>query len=169
VSTQAQRDTLLRELEALYARADAFYAGASCEASTECCRFGVTGREPQLTAIELALVERAVAARGGPLRTHKRALPLAQLRDGAAPPHDERTCPLLDQGGRCSIYAHRPLGCRTFFCDRADVPAPPSRRELRELVRELEALAAEFAPDGKLPRALTSALSSARAKAHPRR
>jgi uncharacterized protein len=32
-------------------------------------------------------------------------------------PYDERgRCPLLDDGGRCTIYDHRPLTCRTYDC-----------------------------------------------------
>ena len=32
-------------------------------------------------------------------------------------PFDARgRCPLLDEGGRCTIYAHRPLTCRTYDC-----------------------------------------------------
>jgi hypothetical protein len=32
-------------------------------------------------------------------------------------PYDDRgRCPLLDEGGRCTIYAHRPLTCRTYDC-----------------------------------------------------
>jgi hypothetical protein len=32
-------------------------------------------------------------------------------------PYDERgRCPLLDEAGRCGIYAHRPLTCRTYDC-----------------------------------------------------
>jgi Fe-S-cluster containining protein len=32
-------------------------------------------------------------------------------------PFDGRgRCPLLDEGGRCTIYAHRPLTCRTYDC-----------------------------------------------------
>jgi hypothetical protein len=32
-------------------------------------------------------------------------------------PYDERgRCPMLDEGGRCTIYAHRPLTCRTYDC-----------------------------------------------------
>lgn len=32
-------------------------------------------------------------------------------------PYDERgRCPLLDEGGRCTIYEHRPLTCRTYDC-----------------------------------------------------
>jgi hypothetical protein len=148
-------DRLLAELEALYARTDAMYAGASCAASTECCRFGITGREPQVTSIEIALVQRAVAARGGSRASTKRALPLA-----ASGVRDERTCPMLDAQGKCSIYGARPLGCRTFYCGRADVPAPPSRRELRDLVRELQMLASRHRAGGDKSRAFTAALRS---------
>jgi uncharacterized protein len=32
-------------------------------------------------------------------------------------PYDDRgRCPLLDELGRCTIYAHRPLTCRTYDC-----------------------------------------------------
>ena len=34
---------------------DALYADWSCPSSTECCRFGVTGRQPYLTSIEALL------------------------------------------------------------------------------------------------------------------
>lgn len=150
----AREDSLLSELRALYARADDLFAGASCAVSTECCRFGITGREPQVTSIELALIRRALAARGGVLQAKRRALPLA---DSGV--RDERTCPMLDAQGKCTIYAARPLGCRTFFCSRADVPAPPSRRELRELVRDLQLLASRHAPQGDKARAFTAALT----------
>lgn len=152
------RDARTSELAALlelYEHVDALYAGASCPASSECCRFGITGREPQVTAIEAALVKRAIARRGGLPSEKRRALPLL----GPSRTETERTCPLLDREARCSIYADRPLGCRTFYCHRADVPTPPSRKEHRDIVRRLQALAAEFAPDGDKPRALTRALS----------
>jgi Fe-S-cluster containining protein len=156
----ASEDGLLNELRALYARADALFAGASCDVSTECCRFGVTGREPQVTSIELALVARAIAARGGQLPAKKRALPLAHTNL-----RDERTCPMLDVHGRCSIYDARPLGCRTFFCNRADVPTPPGRRELKELVRDLQELASRHRTGGDKARAFTAALLGSRAEA----
>ena len=45
------------ELRALYTKIDRELEGWGCEASTDCCRFGVTGREPYPTAIELAELE----------------------------------------------------------------------------------------------------------------
>jgi hypothetical protein len=154
----APEDALLEELNALYRAADALFEGASCESSSECCRFGVTGREPQVTSIEVAALRRALGARGGPLPDKRRALPLASAVLGPARGKDERTCPLLDRAGRCAVYARRPLGCRTFYCQRADLPHPPSRKELQALVRELQTLAARHQRDGEKPRGLTSVL-----------
>jgi Fe-S-cluster containining protein len=155
---QAAEAALLEELQALYRSADDLFAGARCEASTECCRFGITGREPQVTSLEVALLRRAVRARGGMLPAKRRALPLLEASLGPARGADERTCPLLDQNGRCSAYAARPLGCRTFFCQRADVPRKPGRAELQGLVRTLQGLAARHRQEGDKPRALTSAV-----------
>src|SRR5581483_7337115 len=115
VAPHRDENELLAELGALYGRVDALYEGASCPSSTECCRFGLTGREPYVTSIEIAALKRAVARRGGPLSAKRRALPIA----GTAA---ERTCPFLDGSGRCSVYDSRPFGCRTFYCDRATVP-----------------------------------------------
>jgi hypothetical protein len=136
---------LLAELELVYREVDAAYEGAACPRSTECCRFGITGREPMLTSVELALVERALRARGGPVSARRRALPIAG---------DERTCPMLEHEGRCAIYTARPLGCRTFFCDRADVPHPPARATLTAFVRRVQSLALRHRPDGDHPRRL---------------
>jgi hypothetical protein len=143
----------LAELAALYEDVDALYQGASCERSTECCRFGLTGREPHVTSIELAMVRRALGMRGGwPAKKH-RALPLSG--DGAR----ERACPMLTEAGRCAVYAARPLGCRTFYCTRAVLAAPVDRRALREVVRRLSALALRHSPQGDQPRLFSRALS----------
>ena len=149
---QAGEAELLRELQRLYGEADRLFAGSTCEVSSECCRFGITGREPQVTSLELALVKRALAERGGRLSVQKRALPITD--DSAR----ERICPLLDRGSRCAIYQARPLGCRTFFCSRADHVREPKRAELSALVRRLQDLAARHQRDGERPRALTRAL-----------
>jgi Fe-S-cluster containining protein len=147
-------DAFSAELVALYARVDALYADWSCPGSTECCRFGITGRQPYVTAIELSLIRHALARRGGPLSARRRALPLHA--DAA----DERTCALLDRSGRCSVYAQRPLGCRTFYCGRAQRGAGPTREDLRELVHELQDLAARHQLGGELARPLMHALEA---------
>lgn len=143
----------LAALRALYVEADALYAGWSCPASSECCHFGVTGREPYVTLIEILAIERAVARRGGSLAPKRRALPIA----GDA--QRERICRLLDRDGRCSIYADRPLGCRTFYCERASAGAEPARDALRDLVQRLRELAVRHVPDGDRPRPLSRALA----------
>lgn len=157
--TRRSRDApdvgLLEELRAIYEEADALMARWSCDASTACCRFGVTGREPYVTSIEVAALRAAIAARGGPLR--KRAEPLsdAQRQElGGKPRGDERTCPLLDERGRCAVYEARPLGCRTFFCSRARAPGRLPRDAIRVLVGRIEALAARHQPDGDRGRPL---------------
>ncbi|HEY4119653.1 MAG TPA: YkgJ family cysteine cluster protein [Byssovorax sp.] len=144
----------LAELDQLYARVDATFAGWSCPASTECCRFGVTGREPYVTSIELAALRRAVAAAGGaravgaaPAPTKRRRLDLA----------DERPCPLLRADGRCSVYAARPLGCRTFYCDRATEGGRVKHAEVQALVRAVREIAARHEPGGEDGRPLTRA------------
>lgn len=104
--------------------ADRALAGWTCESTTECCRFGVTGREPYLTRAEWELMQTAIARSG-------RRLP-AIPADG--------TCPLLSEDGRCTVYDARPLGCRTFYCDRATGPAPYPRRAVAALPRALEDL-----------------------------
>lgn len=151
-------DALLTELRALFAETDALFAGSSCPTSTECCRFGVTGREPYVTSLELAAITRAVARNGGPLSPKRRALPLTRN------PQQERPCPLLDARGRCSVYASRPFGCRTYFCDRATRAAPPDRAAQKSLADRLRALAAEHRPGGDATRPLSRAYAPAKSR-----
>jgi uncharacterized protein len=143
---------LLEALGSLYAHADALYAGWTCPRSTECCRFGVSGREPYVTSLEALALSRVLARRGGPLAGRSRALPLAGHGAG------ERICPLLERSGRCAAYADRPLGCRTFYCRRASGDGTPDRAELRSLVQRLRDLAERHRPGGELARPLTRVL-----------
>jgi Fe-S-cluster containining protein len=152
---------LLAQLEALYQQVDAALQGWTCQASTLCCRFGITGREPYVTSIELALIERQLASRGGGLPTRRRALPLARdtvEQFGQRWRKEERTCPLLDSSGRCFVYACRPFGCRTFFCDNSLKSKHISRERIRQWVAEIERLAHHYCPDGDKGRPLTRAL-----------
>lgn len=143
---------LERELLALYDEVDGRYAGHRCPGSTECCRFAITGREPYVTSIEIAVLSRAVAARGGPLSDKRRALPLAQSRDA------ERTCPLLGKDQRCSVYAARPLGCRTFWCERVERDEVVRQPVINDFVRRVRAIAARHREGGENGRLLTRAL-----------
>ncbi|WP_437910372.1 hypothetical protein WME95_21620 [Sorangium sp. So ce327] len=164
---------LLIELSAVYREAEEVFSGWTCEASTECCRFGITGREPYVTSVELAAVRRAIAARGG-----RRALEGIVRADGAGalesgapasgpsrrralPQASERRCPMLTDAGRCAIYAARPLGCRTFFCDRASAGSPVRHHDVTRLVRKVQEIAARHEPGGDLGRPLTRALAEA--------
>jgi Fe-S-cluster containining protein len=155
---------LLASLHDIYREIDAGTASRQCERSTACCRFGVTGREPYVTSIELLAVRRALAARGGQLSPARKALPLCPQQLQQSPgqrraPPDERTCPLLDRAGRCAVYEARPFGCRTYFCGRALGGQPLPRALVRELVQRLEALAARHQPGGDRARPLSRALA----------
>lgn len=157
-------DELAAELAGVYRDADALHWGWSCPASTECCRFGITGREPYVTSIELLAVRRAIAARGG-LRSWKRAPAVGKDPSGASTARvalplvaEERTCPLLDGEGRCAVYEARPLGCRTFFCDRAEEGGKVKQRDVNALVRRIQEIAARHEPSGDKGRPLTRAL-----------
>jgi uncharacterized protein len=147
----------------LYAKVDEALQGWGCDASTDCCRFGVTGREPYPTAVELEELERAVKARGG--LPKRRSLPTVPSRGGASRSEkrgrDERRCALLGDDGRCLVYASRPFGCRTFFCERARGPVGERsasdlpREAIAEVARDIAALSARFAPTDPGPRPLS--------------
>lgn len=111
---------------AVLAEADRVLDGFGCEASTDCCRFAVTGREPWVTQVEWELVVDEVKRQG-------RRLP-------AVPDDDDGRCPFLNEAGRCVVYRARPLGCRTFFCERASGPTAMPKAALRTLPRRLEEL-----------------------------
>ncbi len=156
----------LDELAEVYSAADALFAGHSCPASTECCRFGVTGREPYVTSVEVAALRRAIAALGGipALRNRIRTAPDAELAGARPLPalrtvRDERRCAFLTDSGRCAVYEARPLGCRTYFCERATVEATVRHERVRELVRRVQDVAAKHRSEGDRGRPLTRALA----------
>ncbi len=149
---------LRAELLAIYAEADALMAPMSCDGSTDCCRFGVTGREPYPTAMEAAELLRAFAATGKRMPTTLNAAPSGPNKKGkkkSLPLLDvERRCPMLSSEGRCIVYASRPFGCRTFFCNRAEGQEPP-RGRVNELGRRIADLSARYEPRDPGPRPLT--------------
>lgn len=158
------REGLLR----LYAEADALVAGATCDCSdaadaagARCCHFANIGREPYVTEVELALVRRAIAARGGlpPDATRDGKRRLSVVGAGGA---DLRTCELLSPAGRCTVYASRPLGCRTFFCEGHGPVERGSRKKLLELARRVANLSERAFPGSGGPRPLRPALVAAR-------
>jgi Fe-S-cluster containining protein len=147
-AAQAHKTSALENLRGVYAEVDGLLEGWTCDSSTDCCRFGVTGREPYPTSVEIAELERGVRARGG--LPKRRSLPHV----------DERRCALLSDEGKCLVYASRPFGCRTFFCERARGPAgEPARSgpkaEIARLGRAVADLAARFDPADPGPRPLS--------------
>ncbi|MGC9941087.1 MAG: YkgJ family cysteine cluster protein, partial [Verrucomicrobiota bacterium] len=113
-----------------------------CVARTECCQFQLTGLTPYLTKGE------ALVAAKGFRATGRKELPVSA--DG--------TCPLLErETGRCLIYADRPFGCRTHFCEAAGGPYP--RKHVLDLIRRLEEVDHRLKGDG--PRRIQAALETA--------
>jgi Fe-S-cluster containining protein len=146
------------ELRALYAEADALVVACECRCSAPavredslCCHFGLTGREPYPTPVELVEVDLALRARGSarPERGARGRLPVVAA---------ERACPLLSNEGRCTIYESRPFGCRTYFCAGHEPPRK-TREAIQSIGRRLSDLAARLFPRDPLPRPFTRALS----------
>ncbi len=132
-------DTALREamtsVRAIYRDLERWPVERDCRARTECCRFRLTGRTPQLTRGEAL-----VAAAGWRAAGHK-AVPEREAPDGA--------CPFLADDGRCRIYQDRPFGCRTHFCAAAG--GMLDRASLIDLIQRLEAVDEEIGGDGPKP------------------
>lgn len=158
----------LAALEALYQEVDAVYGATRCPGSSECCRFARTGRTPYVTPLELALVTRAIKRRGNtlpkpPAPLHVR-LPVftdASVDETFPELDDEDPCPLLDPTGRCSVYASRPFGCRTFFCERALSDRYVPHREMLALLGRLKVLNGPLGSEGRpLTRALGASKTS---------
>ncbi len=132
----------LGEVRAVYEDLSKRPLERSCQARTECCQFRLTGLTPHLTKGEALLAAKAFRATG------RKTLP--ESTDGA--------CPLLKrETGRCMIYADRPFGCRTHFCEAAG--GPYSRKQVVDLIRRLEEVDQRLGGDG--PRKIQAALISA--------
>ncbi len=132
-------------LSAFYGDVDAIFLGHTCEDSTDCCRFGVTGREPYLLPLEAFEVERACRAQGKRVPTSKGkptgGTTSAKSSKRKLPVYaSNRRCVFLNTEGRCDINASRPFGCRTFFCEKRIGPRKYPRKEVAEALRELEGL-----------------------------
>lgn len=66
---------------------------------------------------------------------------------------------MLAEDNRCAIYASRPLGCRTFYCERATPGERVRHPVVSAFVRRVQEIAARHEPDGDRGRALTRALA----------
>lgn len=139
---QEKLNHAVNEVRAVYAELAQRPVTRQCIARTECCRFRLTGLTPQLTQGE------ALVAAKGFRATGRKELP--ESTDG--------TCPLLQPTtGKCLIYADRPFGCRTHFCDAAGGPQP--RKEILDLIRRLEEVDRQLGGDG--PRVIETAVADA--------
>jgi len=140
-----RRDELqnaLGEVRAVYAELAKRPLERSCQMRNGCCQFHLTGLTPQLTKGESLVAAKGVRATG------RRELP--ESADGA--------CPLLKrETGRCLIYADRPFGCRTHFCEAAGGAYP--RKLLLDLIRRLEEVDRRLGGDG--PRRIQTAVADA--------
>ena len=133
----------LEKVRAVYADLANRPVERQCIARTQCCQFRLTGLTPELTKGEALLAAKAFRATG------RKELP--ERKDGA--------CPLLQtEKGRCMIYADRPFGCRTHFCEAAGGLIP--RKEILDLIRRLEEIDRDLGGDGphKIEAAIVSAL-----------
>jgi len=117
----------------------------NCSRLGECCQFKRTGLTPYLTTGEALVAAKAWRATG------RKQLP--DRSDGS--------CPMLDAAtARCLIYKDRPFGCRTHFCAAAG--GPYARREVIDLIRDLETIDQELGGNG--PRKLEAAVRDALAE-----
>lgn len=134
----------MTETKAVYAQADALWSRHACPASGECCQLAVTRRPPWLWPSEWKVLAARLARDGRPI----------------PPAREDGACRLLDATGkRCSVYADRPLGCRTFFCGRVTGPAKQPAEGTNALMERLRAV--NVASDDRAePRDLERWLSS---------
>lgn len=138
-------DEAIDEVRAVYADVEKLDLSRDCIARTTCCHFRLTGKTPMLTAGEALVAARGVRAAG------RKTLPAGS---------DEKNgrCPLLGSNDRCTIYEHRPFGCRTHFCTEAGGPYP--RRSVQQLIQRLETIADAISPRSD-PRPLADAVDAA--------
>ena len=132
----------LSEVRAVYAGLTKRPLERSCQALSGCCQFQLTGLTPHLTKGE------ALVAAKGFRATGRKELPAST----------DDTCPLLKrETGRCLIYAERPFGCRSHFCDAAGGPYP--RKVVLDLIRRLEEVDRRLGGIG--PRKIQAAMADA--------
>lgn len=132
--TPARRRDGVRETRFVLDALAAAWAGHGCPASGDCCQLRETGRAPWLWPTEWWLLEETLRADG-------RALPAARADGG---------CPFLDgTGRRCSVYAARPSGCRSFFCHRRTGPAQEPAQATHALLERLAKLNVALDPDAQ--------------------
>ena len=139
---RANERAALVETRALYRLADAAYAAFSCPGCGECCSLTAKGRQPWLWPSEWRLL----------------------LARGPVPPaRPDGGCPYLDAAGRrCSAYADRALGCRTYFCAKRKGPSREPAEVMARLLGRLEAANQRAWPEAAGPRQMLELAAEAR-------
>jgi uncharacterized protein len=132
-SRRRQAGPDLAEIAAIYQELERRALPRDCALSGGCCHFRQTGKTPVLTLGEALFLAQGVRRAG---RTRLK-------------PHPDGACPLLGMDGRCTVYAHRPFGCRTHFCQAAGGVYP--RKHVADLIQRLEALDEQLGGDGSRP------------------
>jgi Fe-S-cluster containining protein len=129
---------LLAEVDAWFARSQPLLGGGSdCRGCAECCRglFDITLLDAALLRQGFAhlpeTTRAGVLAKVRPIldRLQKRLPGFAQpyLLNGfpveqlPLPGEEDTPCPLLDDAGRCLLYAQRPLTCRLYGLPHIDL------------------------------------------------
>ena len=135
----------LHALDRIYRTVKDRQQGWGCARSGECCQLARTGREPYAWPLEWIRVREALARA-------KRSIP---------GPREDGACALLDANGGCSVYEDRPLGCRTFFCERGAGPTRITRAQITASMVALERVAQTLDPEVSAPRPLVEWLRGA--------
>lgn len=120
----------LAEVQAIYDELARRPLERHCQLRTQCCHFRLTGKTPHLTLGEALYAAKGVRASGR-----------KNLK-----PHPDGACPLLGKDQKCTIYEHRPFGCRTHFCAAAGGMYP--RKHIADLIHRLEAIDEKLGADG---------------------
>lgn len=111
----AHDDTVRAELRDLYSRVreEIDARAPACWASGRCCNFRGSGHLLYVTGLEAAATLLSILEQPADTPSPGRSRSLPQL-----PARDRPDCPFLG-GNLCTIHDHKPLACRTYFCDRS--------------------------------------------------
>lgn len=111
---------VMAELESVFADVVAAIGarGPACWASGRCCNFEKVGHRLYVTALEAAYTLSKLPAERRPT--------MAQI----AKARERGGCP-FQQKNLCSVHEIKPLGCRTYFCDKS------AQRWQEELTEEM--------------------------------
>jgi hypothetical protein len=170
---EGSRQTLVREVDVLYRSSVEDFAKAEADAGRLACAAGCSAccsQRVELMESEVPDVLRAINRLGGTVRKQvlKRLRRQARLEIATPDPEQYREpCSLLDEAGRCLIYAARPTACRKAVSSNATHCQAPGTVVFDEnpslVAASLFSTGLEFARtavllQGSLPRPLAGAL-----------